>query len=507
VGLALAEKIAKTFRAYDVRGVYGEVLDLEVARHLGYGIARWIGGHHTPTIAVCRDVRLSSPELAAALIDGLVESGVDVIDLGEGPTPLLYFAAKTLDVAGGVMVTGSHNPPEQNGFKVWLGGGNVFGDALAEIGELALMGAPGSERSAGRGSGGPPKRGSVRALDLGAEYRRQVLESAREGLVEPRPLKIAVDCGNGTAGPYVVELLEALGCEVHALFVEPDGSFPNHHPDPTVPDYLHNLRDTVIANDCELGIGFDGDADRLGAVDAKGDIVFADRLLYLFGKEVAAATPDAEVIGDVKCSDVVFDGLREAGADAVMSRTGHSFIKQRMKDDGAALAGEMSGHFFFADRYFGYDDAVYAACRLAVLLMNDGKSLSEALAQLPETASTPEIRLECAEQDKGPVLARLERVFDDALADHLPTAARDVPADREAGGHIRLIDKTDGLRVSFDDGWCLIRPSNTEAILVLRFEGLDESALGRIERLFLSRLAEAAPELEAPLSELLEVCV
>lgn len=489
MGLTLPEKIARTFRAYDVRGVYAEVLDLEVARCLGYGIARYLTD--TRPIAVCRDVRLSSPDLAAALIQGLVESGIDVIDLGEGPTPLLYFAAKRLDVAGGVMVTGSHNPPEQNGFKVWLGGGNVFGETLGEIGELALAGRPETASP-----------GSVTSMDLSADYRSEILDSVRKGLTSARPLKIAVDCGNGTAGPHVVELLEALGCEVFALFTEPDGRFPNHHPDPTVPEYLKDLCETVRVKGCELGVAFDGDSDRLGAVDASGDIVFADRLLYLFGREVAAATPGAEVIGDVKCSDVVFDGLREAGANAVMSRTGHSFIKQRMKDDGAALAGEMSGHFFFADRYLGYDDAIYAACRLAVLLMNEGCSLGDALAVLPETASTPEIRLECAEEDKKPVLSSLEAVLDAALA---AGAAAGESAPGAAG--IRLIDKTDGLRVSFDDGWCLVRQSNTEAILVLRFEGLNESALERIERFFLAQMKEAAPDLAGPLSGLLEVHV
>lgn len=491
MGLTLSDKVARTFRAYDVRGLYGDVLDLEVARHLGYGIARYLRPEETDApvrlepIAVCRDVRLSSPALAEALIEGLTDAGIDVIDLGEGPTPLLYYAAKRAPVAGGVMVTGSHNPPQQNGFKVWLGGGNVFGDGLAEIGRLALLGRPEA----------PPLSGSVETADMAEEYTAEILKSVRKGLRSPRPLKIAVDCGNGTAGPHVVPLLGTLGCQVSAIFTEPDGNFPNHHPDPTVPAYLADLREAVIANGCELGVAFDGDSDRLGALDGSGEVIFADRLLYLFGREVAQATPGAEVIGDVKCSDVVFKGLSDAGANAVMSRTGHSFIKQRMRDDGAALAGEMSGHFFFADRYLGYDDAIYAACRLAALLMNAGQSLDEALAALPDTASTPELRLACGEDEKQPVLDALEKIVDAELD---PEGARGGP---------RWISKIDGLRLSFDDGWCLIRASNTEAILVLRFEGLDGAALARIEEFFRSRLAKAAPQLEGPLSELLEVCV
>lgn len=483
--MTLADKIARTFRAYDVRGTYGQELDEEIARSLGWGIARYLARDgQRGAIAVCRDVRLSSPVLAGALTDGLTESGLDVLDLGQGPTPLLYYAAKTADVAGGVMVTGSHNPPEQNGFKVWLGTGNVFGDVLAEIGALALEGRPEVDGA-----------GSVTTQDLSTAYRAEVLRSVGALAEQHRSLRIAVDCGNGTAGPLVVPLLEALGCEVIALFAQPDGAFPNHHPDPTVPAYLADLRDAVRSHQCNLGVAFDGDADRLGALDESGEIVFADRLLYLFGKEVAKNRPGAKVIGDVKCSDVVFRGLAEAGADAIMSRTGHSFIKRRIRDEQAALAGEMSGHFFFADRYLGYDDAIYAACRLAALLAHRGQSLAEALVELPATHSTPELRLPCPDDRKQAVLGALEATVD-ARAD--ACAADDGP---------RRIDKTDGLRLSFDDGWCLVRASNTEAILVLRFDGETDQALARIEEFFTDCLAEAAPHLVAPLGGLLEVRV
>lgn len=493
MGLTLEERVARTFRAYDVRGVYEDDLDRKVARHVGYGVSRYLrhdradGEARLGPIAVCRDVRHSSEPLAKSLIKGLNRGGVDVLDLGEGPTPLLYYACKQPGVVGGVMVTGSHNPPEQNGFKVWLGGGNVFGEDLARIGELGLLGRPKDVET----------EGVVEERDLSGEYAAEVFASAREGLTSERPLKIAVDCGNGTAGPYIVKLLRELGCSPMAICADPDGNFPNHHPDPTVPAYLEDLAGLVVASGCELGIAFDGDSDRLGALDGKGQIVYADRLLYLFGREVAQVKPGSKVIGDVKCSDVVFEGLAEAGAEVIMSRTGHSFIKQRMKDEDAALAGEMSGHFFFADRYLGYDDAIYAACRLAVLLMNSGESLAEALSALRATASTPELRLACAEDEKEPALAALGKILEEEL--------------RDAGGSgrtpisLRRVDRTDGLRLSFDDGWCLVRASNTEAILVLRFEGLDEKALKRIEEFFSSRFKEAVPELYEPLLELLGV--
>ncbi|RJQ52966.1 MAG: phosphomannomutase/phosphoglucomutase [Actinobacteria bacterium] len=486
MGLKLEEKIANTFRAYDIRGVYGVDLDEELAVHLGYGIARALPAEKATDpsrmqVAVCRDCRTSGPALADALIEGLTDGGISVLDIGEGPTPLLYYACKTAGVAGGVMITASHNPPDQNGFKVWLGEGNVFGDGLAQIGRLGLEGVPEAART-----------GSVRKADLSGRYMDAVFESV--GAPSPsRPYRVGVDCGNGVAGPLIVPLLERMGCEVTQVYCEPDGTFPNHHPDPTVPANLADLAGEVRRCGCEVGLAFDADVDRLGALESDGRMVIPDQLLYLFGREVARERPGAKIIGDVKCSDAVFEMLARDGAEPIMSRTGHSFIKRRIKDEGAALAGEMSGHFFFADRYLGYDDAIYAACRLVALLIEKDCSLDEALAGFPKTASTPELRLPCPEERKAPVLEALEKAID---------------SDADAGRHgLRGVSKIDGLRPSFEDGWCLVRSSHTGPILVLRFEGMDEGALERIERFFCAKVAEAAPELSQSLSQLLEVCV
>ncbi len=425
------------FREYDIRGIVGEQLTPAFAQQLGraYATAALAQLGRTPTVAVGRDNRPSGAALAAALRHGLVLGGATAIDVGEMPTPALYFAVESLGTDGGIQVTGSHNPPEFNGFKMVLAGDSLHGDAIAALYETIML-----ERYADAAEGRELSDGSVLPA-----YREAIV--ARHTLA--RPVKAVVDCGNGVSSLIAISTLQALGAEIIPLFAESDGTFPNHHPDPTVLENLVDLQAAVRTHGAELGIAFDGDGDRIGAVDEHGTPIFGDLLMVIFGRDAERRFgPGVPVIFDVKCSSVLPEALANAGAQPIMWKTGHSLIKAKMKVEHAPIAGEMSGHIFFGGDWFGFDDALFAAARLLEIVSAGAPGLSPLLADLPETFATPELRIDCPD----------ERKFDIA---------------QEAAAHfgaLHEVSTIDGVRISYPDGWGLLRASNTQPILVLRFE-------------------------------------
>ena len=448
-------------RAYDVRGVVGESLGEADARALGRAFATVLRETaHAPTVCVGRDGRPTSPTLEAALVDGLRAAGAYVTRVGLGPTPMLYFAAHTLGADGGVMVTGSHNPPTHNGFKFVTRAGAFYGEDIQRLGALAAAGAFAS------GAGGASER------DVTDDYVDTLAAAWRS----ERELRVAWDAGNGAAGPVMARLAERLP-GFHVLLCETvDGTFPEHHPDPTVPENLDLLAGTVRGVGCDLGVAFDGDGDRLGAVDGRGRFVAGDRILCLLCGPVLEAHPGATVIADVKASRVLFDRIARLGGKPLMCRSGHSPIKRKMAETGAPLAGEMSGHVFFADRYFGYDDGLYAAVRLLDAVAESGAGMAELLDRLPATEATPEIRFDCGEARKFAIVAD--------IADRL----------RRRGAEVVDVD---GVRVTDRDGWWLLRASNTQAALVARCEASDEDGLRRLKATLAAELAAsgvAAPD-------------
>jgi phosphomannomutase/phosphoglucomutase len=431
------------FRQYDVRGVVGTELTPELARALGRAFASvgWDRLGRAPVIAVGRDNRPSGPALADGVRRGIVEAGGTAVDVGTLPTPALYFAVTAPGVDGGVQVTGSHNPPEFNGFKLVLAGEAFHGDEIQDLWESIV-----TERWRS-GEGRETSDGSVLA-----RYREAIVSRHRLD----RPVRVVVDCGNGAASLVAVSTLRELGAEVTSLFCESDGTFPNHHPDPTVPENLRDLQTEVRRTGAELGLAFDGDGDRIGAVDETGEIIFGDLLLVVLGRDaVRRFGADTPVIFDVKCSEVLPAALAEAGARPVMWKTGHSLIKAKMKELGAPLAGEMSGHMFFGGDYLGFDDALFAAARLLEIVSRGPFGLSQLLADIPRTTSTPEIRVDVPEERKFPLVRQ--------AAEHF--AAR------------YPVNTIDGIRITFPRGWGLLRASNTQPILVLRFEASDPESL------------------------------
>ena len=459
---------ASIFRAYDIRGVVGETLTPEIVRWIGRAIGAEAHRRGMPALAAGRDGRHSGPALHAALIEGLRESGRDVIDVGRVPTPLLYFATKHLDTGSGVMVTGSHNPPEYNGLKIMIAGDTLHGDAIRDLERRVEE----DDLDTGPGAG----RGGLRSADVAEAYIRRILEQipAAQG---DDARKIVIDCGNGVAGAVAPRLFKALGHDVVELYCDVDGDFPNHHPDPSAPANLRDLIAAVGAHSADLGLAFDGDGDRLGVVDGEGTVIWPDRQMMLFAADVLAGRPGAEIVFDVKCSSLLPAQIEKLGGRPVMSKTGHSFIKTRLRETGAPLAGEMSGHVFFADRWYGFDDALYAAARLVQILMRRGEPAARVFARFPAAKSTPELRVSVGEGGQ----AR----FVEALL---------------ASGRFADAKKTtiDGFRADFRDGWGLIRASNTEPSLVLRFEGTDGAALERIEEEFRQVLLSVEPSLELP---------
>ncbi len=451
------------FRAYDIRGVVGETLNADIVRRIGQAIGSEAGTQGQSTLAVGRDGRTSSPELAEALIQGLRDSGRDVIDVGVVPTPVLYFATHFLDVNSGIMLTGSHNGPSYNGLKIVING-----DTLAEDGIQAIYNRVSSNDFE---SG----QGSVQTSEIIADYIRRVSEDIPVAF--GNSLKIVVDCGNGVAGAVAPQLLRALGHDVVELYCEIDGNFPNHHPDPSQPENLQALKEKVAAEEADLGLAFDGDADRLGVVDEQGNIIWPDRQLMLLAKDVLTRNAGAQIIFDVKCSRYLKAIIESSGGKPLMWKTGHSLIKKKMKEVDAPLAGEMSGHIFFKERWYGFDDAIYTAARILEILMAAGGKPSEVFAQMPEGVSTPELRLDLPEDAHQSFMQGLQGKlqFDGA----------------------EIID-IDGYRAEFSDGWGLVRPSNTTPCLVMRFEAESQDALERIQGEFRTALLSINPDLQLP---------
>ena len=452
---------AAIFREYDIRGIVGDQLTPEVARAIGQAIATlgWDRLGRAPRLAVGRDNRPSGPGLAHGLLSGIEAVGGHGVDVGELPTPALYFATHVLNVDGGVQVTGSHNPPEFNGFKCVLGGDAVAGADIQDLRRLIEEG-----RTPGRPGGGRSEEGSVLP-----RYRDAIVQ--RNGPL-PRTVKVVVDCGNGVSSLIAVDTLRRLGADVIPLFCESDGTFPNHHPDPTVVENLRDLQAAVRREGAELGIAFDGDGDRIGAVDDQGRPVFGDQLLVLLGRDLARRMgPGHAVIFDVKCSQVLPRELERVGLVPTMWKTGHSLIKQKMKESDAPLAGEMSGHMFFGGDWYGFDDALFAAARLLRYIAEQGGPLSRLLADLPVTVATPELRVDCPDDRKFEIVQRAARHF-----------AAKYP-----------VSTLDGVRITFAQGWGLLRASNTQPVLVLRFEAATAAALASYRTEVESWLAAQSP--------------
>lgn len=420
------------FREYDIRGIAEEeLLDPDVEA-LGRALATYIIRHSGRTICLGCDCRLSGTRLHDALLKGMLAAGAHVLDIGTVPTPVLYYSTVHFDADGGVMITGSHNPPEYNGIKTVCGTGTLHGEDIQSVYKLILN----ADLEQGQGN--------LKQIDAVTPY----VEEIAAQFSFPRKLKVAVDAGNGTAGPVIHRIFEKLNVEPIEMFFEMDGHFPNHHPDPTELKNLQALQQTVRKSKAELGVAFDGDGDRLGAVDENGDVVYGDMLLLIFGREILSRKPGSTFIGEVKCSQTLYNKLTELGGNPIMYKTGHSLIKAKMKHEHAELAGEMSGHMFFADRYYGYDDALYAACRLLEIVSNSGKPLSAQLQDVPKLVSTPELRVDCPDDVKFKVIEK-------------------------AGEIIRKTHQVvdvDGVRALFEHGWGLVRASNTQPVLVMRFE-------------------------------------
>jgi phosphomannomutase/phosphoglucomutase len=434
----------KIFREYDIRGIVGQDLDEAIVETLGRAMGTFFLGRGQKEVAVGRDCRLSSPGFGAALIRGLLATGCDVADLGVVPTPLLYFSVFFKKKEAGVMITGSHNPPEHNGFKMMSGEDTLYGKTIQALYEIVRKGVF------------PRGEGRLTALDVVSEYQDYVARNVRFS----RPVKVVIDAGNGTGGAVAVPLLRKMGADVVDIFCEPDGRFPNHHPDPTLPEAMEKLIAKVRESGAELGIGYDGDADRIGVVDDEGRILWGDQLLILFARDILPAWPGAAVISEVKASKVLYEEIERLGGRPIMGRTGHSLIKQKIKEEKAPLAGEMSGHIFFADRWFGFDDAIYASARLLELLSRSEKKLSALFADLPKTYSTPEIRIYASDEVKFKIVDEVRR---------------------ELAARYPVID-IDGVRAIFPKGWGLVRASNTQAVIVLRFEADTEADLAAIQK-------------------------
>lgn len=448
------------FRQYDIRGIWEKDLTPAVVELLGRGFASYLLkaiGKDSAKVSVGRDARLHSPAIRDSLIKGLTESGIDVVDLGMCPTPLQYFSLYRLPLDGGVMITGSHNPPEFNGFKLSVGKGTIFGDAIQEI--KSIIDAKDFRRAAGNIETYP-------VIDDYVDYVTGEFDSLSG-------IKVVVDAGNGTGGIVAPQIMRALGAEVVELYCEPDGNFPNHHPDPTLEASLVDLIARVKEEEAHAGIGYDGDADRIGVVDEEGNVIWGDSLMIIFSRDILKDNPGAKIIGEVKCSQTLYDDIAAHGGTPVMWKTGHSLIKEKMKQEDALLAGEMSGHLFFKHRYFGFDDAVYASLRLMEIIKKAGMpyGTKALLKDVPDVTATPEIRFDCPDDIKFSIVEKAQSAFNEFESITI-----------------------DGIRIIFDDGWALIRASNTQPVLVLRFEARSESRLNEIRGLVEGRLNKIIEE-------------
>ena len=449
MGLKLSPEI---FRAYDIRGITTKNLTDDVVYWIGRAFATEAQANDRDRVAVGRDGRHSSAGLRDALVRGLTEGGCDVIDIGEVPTPLLYFATHALDTGTGVMITGSHNPPDYNGLKMMIAGETLAEGRIQELKNRIL------ENRLDEGNG------DVEEMDLADHY----LDRVQESVAVAQPCKVVVDCGNGVAGHLAPRLIEELGCEVVPLYCNVDGDFPNHHPDPAEPENLQDLIDVVRDEGADIGLAFDGDGDRLGVVTPAGEIIYPDKLLMLFAQDIVGRNPGADVIYDVKCSRHLNNLISELGGRPIMWRTGHSHMKAKLKETEALLAGEFSGHICFAERWYGFDDALYSAARLLEIVGAQDQNVDELFSQFPTTHSTPEIKITTTETQKFEIIEQLA-----------------IGADFGDG----TVTDIDGVRVDFSDGWGLVRASNTSPVLSLRFEADDPEALERIKGIFARRLA------------------
>ena len=447
------------FREYDIRGEVGKDLTEESAKLIGKAYATYILRNGGKRVCCGRDGRLHSEMLEKALIEGMTSTGLNIIDVGLCPTPLLYFSIYHLDSDGGIQVTGSHNPPEFNGFKMCIGKDTLFGEQIQKLKDLI------EQNDFEKGEG------KLESYNIIEPY----LSYLKENVTLQRSLKVVVDAGNGVAGLVAPRAFKDQGCEVFELFCDVDGSFPNHHPDPTIPKNMETLSKKVIEVGADFGVGYDGDGDRLGVIDENGKQLYGDQLLMIFAREILKELPGAPIIGEVKCSELLYEDIEKHGGRPIMWKTGHSLIKKKMREENAPLAGEMSGHIFIAHRYFGFDDAIYASLRLAEIVAKENKPISSFLKDLPKTYSTPEIRVECPDEIKFKVVEEAKKYFKQSY---------------------NTID-VDGVRIQFEDGsWGLVRASNTQPVLVLRFEAKDKKRLDEIKELVEKKVAEIRDKIQ-----------
>lgn len=450
------------FKAYDIRGIVGQTLSPDIAKMIGQAIGSEAIDRGVTGIVVGRDGRLSGPEMVEALSAGLTASGIDVIDIGRVPTPVVYFAAHKLETQSCISVTGSHNPPDYNGFKMVLAGETLSGDAIKGLRQRYLDG----KLHTGNGS--------ITHQEIGDQY----IERIASDITLKRPLKVVVDCGNGVAGELAPRLLREIGADVTEMFCDIDGTFPNHHPDPSQPKNLQDLINKLTGpGEYDIGLAFDGDGDRLGVVTTEGNVVWPDRQMILYVNDILKRNPHGEIIFDVKCSRNLPLAIKQAGGKPTMWKTGHSFIKAKLKESGALLAGEMSGHIFFKERWYGFDDGLYTAARLLELLAADQRTPTEVFNALPDSVNTPELQIAFKEGENHEAIKKLAAAasFDDAK-----------------------VSTIDGLRVDFDDGFGLVRASNTTPVLVLRFEGDNAEALKRIQKRFAELIRKTLPNATLP---------
>jgi phosphomannomutase / phosphoglucomutase len=435
------------FREYDIRGVYQKDFDLTFAEDLAKSICSFIvkRGKSKPRVTVGYDARLSSPDIEKAVIRGLLASGAEVTTLGLVTTPISYFSMFHLGADGGIMITGSHNPPDYNGFKISYGKSTLFGDDIQELGKIL------AKRDFAQGAG------SVNSYDIFPDY----IERYKKEFTGLKNIPVVVDCGNGAAGCIARRLFEAVGLTPEIIFEKPDGRFPNHHPDPTVEENLKDLKERVLATSAKIGIGFDGDCDRIGVVDGEGRFLMGDELMVIWSRDILKKQPGAKIIGDVKCTDRLYADIAKHGGQPIMWKTGHSLIKNKIKEEKAPFGGELSGHIFFADRNYGYDDALYAGLRLIEILSQTGSTLKDLMSGIPGAYNTPEIRLDTTEEKKNTIVSALTEYFK-----------------KQSGVTLNFID---GVRVSYPDGWALVRASNTQPVVVVRFESRTPERLEEIK--------------------------
>lgn len=449
------------FRAYDIRGVVANALTPAAVEQIGRSFGSEALARGQNTVVLARDGRLSGPDLIQALATGIQSTGCDVVNIGMVPTPVLYFATYHLETGTGIMVTGSHNPPEYNGLKMMIGGDTLFGEGIQQLYQRLV------NDDLASGSGGYSETSVL------AEYLERIIGDIKI----TRKMKIATDCGNGVAGVCAAELFRKLGCEVHELFSEVDGNFPNHHPDPAKVENLQDISALVESEQLELGLAFDGDGDRVGVIDDRGQIIWPDRQMILYSRDILDRNPGAKIIYDVKCSRLLPQAIKEAGGEPEMWKTGHSFVKARIKETGAALGGEMSGHIFFKERWYGFDDALYSAARLLEILSRDPRKVSEIFGEIPDSVNTPELGVKFAEGEHHKFMTEFVESanFDSAQ-----------------------LTTIDGLRADFEDGWGLVRASNTTPSLVIRFEADSQSALERIQTQFRDTMLAVDSSLDLP---------